>query len=130
MRNRVTSILVFALGTLASTGNANADGLSGVWSGGGAIQLTKGGVEKVRCRISYSKSTGRTFLMSVKCAHRNGAFRQTGRVVEKSRNRFTGRMYSDEHSVSGDIVISVKSTTQTLSVKSSKGSGSLSLSKD
>ena len=127
------SLAIAALSATAIAGfaapAANADVLSGAWSGGGTVRLTSGQVEKVRCRVSYSKSTGKTYLINATCSSTGGTFAQTGRVVQLSGNRFRGRLYSDEYEVSGNISISVRGKRQTVSVSSAKGTGSLALSK-
>lgn len=130
MRIISACVMALAMSAFATPGHAAEDVLSGAWSGGGTVNLKKGGAEKLRCRISYEKSTGRTFLMHASCAHSSGTFKQTGRVVQISGSRFTGSLYSDQYSVSGDIAINVSGGSQRISVKSPKGSGSLSLSKN
>lgn len=130
MRIVFACLVACALGVIAAPAHAAPDVLSGAWSGGGTVNLKQGGAEKLRCRISYEKSTGRTFLMHASCAHSSGTFKQTGRVVQISGSRFTGSLYSDQYSVSGDVAINVSGNSQRISVKSSKGSGSLSLSKN
>lgn len=130
MRIMFAGLMACALGVMATPGLAAPDVLSGAWSGGGTVKLKQGGVEKVRCRIRYEKSTGRTFLMHASCAHSSGTFKQTGRVVQVSGSRFTGRLYSDQYSVSGDVAVRVDGGSQRISVSSQKGSGSLSLSRN
>lgn len=129
MRMIFASIAACAFIVGATPALAEKDVLSGAWSGGGTVNLTKGGAEKLRCRISYEKSTGRTYLMHASCAHSSGTFKQTGRVVQVSGSRFTGSLYSDQYSVSGDVSINVNGNSQRISVKSKKGSGSISLSR-
>jgi len=130
MRMIFASLAACALVATATPVLAEKDVLTGAWSGGGTVNLAKGGAEKLRCRVSYEKSTGRTFLMHASCAHSSGTFKQTGRVVQISGSRFTGSLYSDQYSVSGDVAINVSGNSQRISVKSPKGSGSLSLSKN
>lgn len=129
MRYILACMLVLALGTLSNPAHAAADVLTGAWSGGGTVKLTEGGVEKVRCRIRYSKSTGETYVLDATCSHSNGTISQTGRVARVSGSRFTGRLYSDQYDVSGKISVSVNGNKQTLSLSSAKGSGSITLSK-
>ncbi len=121
--------LPLAIGILGFAGPASADALSGAWSGGGTVRLSSGHVEKVRCRVRYSKSTGKTFLLNATCSTTGGTFAQTGRVVQTKGNNFRGRLYSDEYSVSGNVSISVSGQRQTIRISSSKGSGRLALSK-
>ena len=129
MRFLLASSLALALGALVSTSPAEAASITGSWSGGGTVHLTSGHVETVRCRVSYEKSTGRTFLLHATCATTAGTFKQSGRIVKLSGTRYSGRLYSDQYDVSGDVKISVNGRRQTVSVSSPKGSGRLSLSK-
>lgn len=129
MRYILACMLMLAFTSLSHPGHAAADVLAGSWSGGGTVTLNDGGREKVRCRIRYSKSTGKTYLMDATCSHSNGTINQSGRVVQISGNRFSGRLYSDHYDVSGKITISVNGSKQTLSLSSAKGSGSITLSK-
>ena len=122
-------LLPLAMAIPSSESSARSDVLSGAWSGGGTVKLTSGHVEKVRCRVKYSKSTGKTYLISATCSSTGGTFAQTGRVVQISGSRFRGRLYSDQYDVSGNVSISVRGKRQTVSVSSEKGRGSLALSK-
>lgn len=122
-------LLPLAVAMPGMASSATADVLSGAWSGGGTVRLTNGHVEKVRCRVRYSKSTGKTYLINATCSSTGGTFAQTGRVVQTSGNSFRGRLYSDQYDVSGNVSISVRGRRQTVSVSSAKGRGSLALSK-
>lgn len=130
MRMIFAGLAACALVAAATPVHADKDVISGAWSGGGSVKLKEGGVERVRCRISYEKSTGRTFLMHASCAHSNGTFKQTGRIVQVSGNSFQGSLRSDQYSVSGNVAISVNGNSQRISVSSPKGSGSISLSRN
>lgn len=129
MRYVFACLLVLALGAFPSADAAKAASIEGSWSGGGTVQLTSGGVERVRCRVRYEKSTGRTFVLHVTCAHANGTFRLSGRVVKLSASRYSGRLYSDEYSVSGKVSVRVSGTRQTVTAKSSKGTATVTLTK-
>lgn len=129
MRYVFTCLFVLALGAFQSADIAKAASIEGSWSGGGTVKLTSGGVEKVRCRIRYEKGTGRTFVIHVTCSHANGSFRVSGRVVKLSASSYSGSLYSDQYSVSGDVGIRVNGTRQTVTAKSSKGTATVSLTK-
>lgn len=129
MRFILALLLAFGVGSLGNVPDASAASIVGSWSGGGTIKLKTGGVERVRCRISYSSSTGNTFGISATCATTAGTISQSGRVVSRGGGRYSGRLYSPEYSVSGNLSISVRGNRQTVSVSSAKGSGRLSLSR-
>ncbi len=129
MRYILACLLTLAFGPLASVGHAKPAAIVGSWIGGGSVTLTSGQVEKVRCRLSFEKDTGRTFILSANCSTTNGTFRQSGRVVQLKGNRYSGRLYSKQYSASGKVTISVRGRRQTLSVTSDKGYGTITLRK-
>lgn len=113
---------------LATTAIAGAS-IVGSWSGRGTVKLTSGQVEPVSCSVRYEESTGRTFVLNARCATTAGTFVQSGRVVQRSSSNYTGRLYSEQYSVSGDVIIFVSGLRQTVRVSSPKGSGSIKLNK-
>lgn len=108
---------------------SKAASIEGAWSGEGTVKLKAGGLEKIRCRIRYEKSTGRTFLVHVACAHTGGTFKVTGRIVELSPSSYSGRMYSDQYEVSGDVTVSMSGNSQTVKANSAKGTATMTLTK-
>lgn len=129
MRIIPAAMIAVALSLPLATAASAAGSIVGSWSGRGKVKLTSGQVEPVSCRVSYEESTGRTFVLSATCATTAGTFVQSGRVVQRSSSSYTGRLYSEQYSVSGNVSISVSGSRQTIRVSSPKGSGSLSLSK-
>lgn len=129
MRYVLMCLLVFTFGSLTGEHAANAASIEGSWSGSGTVRLTEGGTEAVRCRIRYEKGSGRTFVLHVTCAHSNGTFKVSGRIVQLNGSQYSGRLYSDQYSVAGDVGISVSGTRQTLTAKSKKGSATVKLTK-
>ncbi len=129
MRYILAGLLILALGPLARVAYAKPAAIVGAWVGDGSVRLKSGQVEKVRCRLSYQKDTGRTYILSATCSTTNGIFKQSGRVVQLKRNTYSGRLYSTQYSVSGRVTISISGRRQTLSVSSEKGSGRLILRK-
>lgn len=131
MRHVIAIIVAYLLPVMAFVAVAaeQAASVEGNWSGGGTVVLKSGQKEPVRCRINYEKSTGRTFVISANCAHANGTFQQSGRIVKVSENSYSGRLYSDQYSVSGDISIAVNGNSQTLTATSEKGQATLVLKK-
>ena len=106
MRIISAAVLALVLG-LPITTSASAASIVGSWSGRGTVRLTSGQVEPVSCSVSYEKSTGRTFVLIARCSTTAGVFEQSGRVVQISSKSFTGRLYSDQYAVSGDLRISL-----------------------
>jgi len=129
MRIISAAVLALALGFPISASMASAASIAGSWSGRGTIRLTTGQVEPVSCSVRYEKSTGRTYLVHARCSTTAGVFVQSGRIVQRSSSKYSGRLYSEQYAVSGDLNISLSGSRQTVRVSSSKGSGSLKLKK-
>jgi len=129
MRYALVCWLAFTIGLFPGAGAVNAASIEGSWSGSGTVKLTDGGIERVRCRVRYEKSIGRTYVLHVTCAHPNGTFRVSGRVVKLSDRRYSGRLYSDQYSVAGDVSISVSGSRQTVTAKSARGTATVVLTK-
>jgi hypothetical protein len=127
MRDRLTAIMAIAAIGFAGAGAAQAASIDGTWSGAGKVTMKDGVVEPVRCRIRYEPGSGRTFLVHANCAHANGIFQQSGRVVQRSATSYTGHIYSDQFGVAGDVTIAVSGNSQTLTAVSAKGRASVRL---
>ncbi len=131
MRIIPAAVLALALSLPLAT-SATAASIIGSWSGRGSMTLIPSGhVEPVSCKISYEigDEKGKTFLLHAICATTAGTFVQTGRIVQRSASKYAGRFYSDEHTVSGKVTISVRGSRQTVIVSSPKGKGKLNLRK-
>jgi hypothetical protein len=121
--------MAMAIGLFTGITDTSAAAIKGTWAGGGTVKLNTGQVERVRCRIRYEESSGRTFVIYANCSHANGTFQQSGRIVKRSSTSYSGSLYSDQYSISGDLLISVSGNRQTISAKSSKGSAKIVLTK-
>ena len=129
MRYVFACLLTIVVGAFAGVDIAKAASIVGSWSGGGSVKLTSGQVEKVRCRIRYEKGSGRTVVLYVKCAHSNGSFQVSGRIVKLSNSYYSGRLYSEQYGTAGDVGVSVSGNRQTVTAKSSKGTATVMLTK-
>ncbi len=131
MRIIPAALLAMTLGLPIATSATAAANIIGSWKGSGSVRLTSGQVEPVSCRVSYSKGDdkGKTFVLSAKCSHTGGTFNQSGRVSKRKGGSYKGSLYSDQYAVSGTVTISVRGSSQTVSVSSSKGKGSLNLTR-
>lgn len=129
MRQSTTGFFVIALALVSFAAPSFAGPIEGGWKGSGRAKLKGGQVEPVSCRLSYSKDTGRTYLVNVNCSHSAGTFHVTGRVVEQSSTKYTGRLYSDQYSVAGNVSINVNGNVQTITAVSERGTARLKLRK-
>lgn len=129
MRYIFGSFFALALTMFVAADVVNAASIAGGWRGDGLVRLKSGQSEKIRCRIRYEESSGRTLVVYVTCAHAHGIFETSGRVVKLSNTRYTGRLYSKQFDVSGDVSISVNGNRQRVRATSAKGSASVSLTR-
>ena len=129
MRYVLVCLLALGFGAFPSAIAAKAASIAGSWKGNGTARLTSGRVERIRCRIHYEQGSGKTIVLHVTCAHTNGTFEVSGRIVKLSNSYYSGRLYSDQYSVAGDVSISVSGNRQSLMAKSSKGSATVILTK-
>lgn len=121
MRYGFAFLIALAVGTSMVAAPANAGSIVGAWRGDGLVNLKSGNSEPIRCRLQYEEGSGRTFVVHVTCSHANGIFKTSGRIVKLSDTRYSGRLYSEQHDVAGQVSISVNGSRQVIKASSSKG---------
>ena len=83
--------LTIGLGGLGGlAGAANADTLSGTWSGSGSVSPKDGKTERVRCRITYSPQGSSTVGVSATCASSSTTIHQAGSLSKVSDSKYVG----------------------------------------
>lgn len=129
MRFVFVSLLSFAFLALPNAGYADSVPLEGDWSGSGFIKPNTGEKEKVFCKISYNKETNTVYRLRADCASTSIKLVQTGSILKVRDGRYVGDFHNIEYDLSGRVRIVVNGTRQTLTLTSSKGSGSFRLRK-
>lgn len=129
MRARISLLLLAMLALVLSLEKAGAASLEGVWSGSGVVNPKDGQREKVRCRISYGRESENVFSVSATCATASVKFRQTGKLLKVNPTRYVGDFHNPEYDVSGRVRVIVRGSVQTVTFKSARGSGSVTLTK-
>jgi hypothetical protein len=131
---------IFTLSGLAPTANAQVSGyaqgstrttvasLEGSWSGGGTVSFA-GGTEQARCRARFSRAGGKSYAVNATCATASGKAAQTATVRQVGTNRYSGRFYNSEYSISGVIDIIVRGSNQIVRLTSDNASAVLNLSR-
>ncbi len=104
-----------------------AASIDGTWSGSGFVKPDDGPREKVRCRITYSRSGKKLFDVRATCATSSNKIRQTGEVLMVSPSRYVGDFYNSEYDVSGRVRVKVSGSRQTVSFRSKSGHGRVTL---
>ena len=139
-RNRIEKGSVFALsvvltlGGLPHLGNAqvakkvSVASLEGSWSGGGTVSFA-GGTEQARCRARFSRAGEHSYTVNATCATASGRAAQTATVRQVGNNRYSGRFYNSEYSISGVIDIIVHGSSQIVRLTGDSASGVLNLSR-
>ena len=123
-----------ALGGLPHVGAAQVSkkvavaSLEGSWSGGGSVSFA-GGTEQARCRARFSRAGGQSYTVNATCATASGRAAQTATVRQVGANRYSGRFYNSEYSISGGIDIIVRGSSQIVRLTSDSVSAVLNLSR-
>jgi hypothetical protein len=103
--------------------------LEGNWSGSGTVQQTQGPAEKLRCRINYKRETDKVFSLRAKCATTSNQINQTGELLKINAGLYVGEFYIASYDIGGRIRIVIEGTVQTMTFKSSRAHGQLTLKK-
>lgn len=124
--------LVCAITLLAVSGPAAAQpvSLEGNWTGGGYAEAISGHRERVSCRVRYTRESADVFGVHAVCASQSVKLVQTGTVSRAGANRYVGEFYNAEFDVAGRVRVVVSGTSQTVTLSSDRGAGTLSLSKN
>ena len=122
-------VCTFAVLVIGFPMAGHAASLEGSWSGTGFVKPNDSKRQKVRCRITYSKETGKVFRVRAACATTSNKFVQTGRVLKVSSKRYIGDFYNQQFDVSGRVRVSMSGSRQTVSFSSLKGHGRVTLRK-
>ena len=128
-------VAALALTGLPDAGNAQAHKkasvatLEGSWKGGGTVVFAYGAREQARCRARYSRAGNNSYTLNATCATASGRAAQTATVRRVGENRYSGRFYNNEYSISGVIHIVVRGASQTVRLISDSGSAFFNLSR-
>jgi len=129
-----TLAAAFTLSGLHPTGNAQVStrltvgSLEGSWSGRGTVSFA-GGTEQARCRARFSRAGEHSYTVNATCATASGRAAQTATVRQVGSNRYSGRFYNSEYSISGVIDIIVRGSSQIVRLTSDSASAVLNLSR-
>ena len=130
----LTLVAALTLSGLPLIGNAQVSSrltvasLEGSWSGGGTVSFA-GGKEQARCKARFSRVSANSYTVNATCATASGRAAQTATVRQVGTNRYSGRFYNSEYSISGVIDIIVHGSSQIVRLTSESASGVLNLSR-
>jgi hypothetical protein len=100
--------------------------IEGSWRGSGIVRH-RGSADAVRCRVTFSRVTAKSFGVSAQCGTETGRYDVSGRVVSQGGNRYSGWVTTNNQS--GLAVILQHGNRLSVTVKSRRGSAKLSLSR-
>jgi hypothetical protein len=123
---RFALILSLTLFAVALAPQPAAASIEGSWRGSGIVAY-RGGADKVRCRVKFSKVSATALGVVSECATETGRYDVTGRVVPSGKNRYFGIVQGQ--GISGKLVIVQHGRTLSVSVTSRRGSAKLNLSR-
>ena len=108
---------------------ASAAALAGEWSGEGTVTQTEGPTEKVRCRVSYKQESAKVFGVEAQCASTSQMMKQTGELLEVRPGVYTGKFNLTQYDISGRVRVVLEGESQTVTFKSPKGEGEVTLTR-
>ena len=82
------------------------------------------------CRVSFARIEQKSFRISSVCSAGDRRYEQTGRVTSVGSNRYTGWMYNEQFNERGNVVLTQRGSSLSVTVSGGRGSASLSLSRN
>jgi len=110
-----------------TVGSAEAGPLTGTWRGNGQLVLNSGGKERFRCKVSYKKRTFKDYAMNATCASTSAKIRQSTTISKIGKDRYVGSAYSKQYGITVTISVKVNGASQSVTLTSSAGRGSINL---
>jgi hypothetical protein len=99
----VVAIALWAATAPAAAQNGPFSGLNGQWRGGGHIELSNGGKERIRCRASYEVGPdGKAMHQALRCASDSYNF-ELRSDVESQGNRIFGNWTELTRNIGGKL---------------------------
>lgn len=123
---RIALILSLVVLSVAFAPTPAAASIEGSWRGSGIVSY-RGGADKVRCRVTFSRVSAKSFAVSSQCATETGRYDASGRVVASGANRYFGLVQG--RGVTGKVVIVQHGNRLSVAATSRRGSAKLNLSR-
>jgi len=103
--------------------------MSGLWSGGGIVVYPSGSRERARCRAHYSAESELHVAVDASCATPSGAVSQRARLRKTGENSYAGTFFNSQYNFAGSISVVVHGNSQSVILRSSNGTASLTLAR-
>ena len=111
-----------ALSTLAVA----VTSIEGSWIGSGTVSRGAN-VDRVQCRVRYTKSSENRYATSSVCTTENGRYEISGHVTKIGDNRYQGTVTSGNET--GRVIMVHSGDRQSVTVTSPSGSAKVTLSR-
>ena len=128
MRNLFSLCAILFLATISPL-QAEPLALEGTWSGSGTMQAMDNPPQKLTCRIKYKRETEKVFKLAAKCVTISTAINQTGQLLKVNPGDYVGEFHVASYDISGRVRIVIDGDVQTMSFKSSRANGTVTLAK-
>jgi hypothetical protein len=109
--------------------HADPTPLEGTWSGSGTMQRMDDPPQKLTCRINYRRETDKVFRVAAKCVTISSTINQTGQLLKVNPGVYVGEFYVASYDISGRLRVVIDDTVQTMTFKSLRAQGTVTLTK-
>ncbi|MDJ0513890.1 MAG: hypothetical protein QNJ62_10670 [Methyloceanibacter sp.] len=121
-------VLILTVATISPLA-AEPAALQGTWNGSGTMQAMDKAPQKLTCRINYKRETDKVFKLAAKCATISTAINQTGQLLKVNPGVYVGEFHVASYDISGRVRVVIQGEVQTMSFKSSRANGTVTLKK-
>ena len=126
MRYVIGLLLLMLTCVAPSTLAVAVTSIEGSWIGSGTVSRGAN-VDRVQCRVRYTKSSEKTYATSSVCTTENGRYEISGHVTNIGGNRYQGTVTSGNET--GRVTMVHSGDRQSVSVTSPSGSAKITLSR-
>ena len=126
MRYFVGLLLLMLTCVAPSTLAVAVTSIEGSWIGSGTVSRGAN-VDRVQCRVRYTKSSENSYATSSVCTTENGRYEISGHVTKIGDNRYQGTVTSGNET--GRVIMVHRGDRQSVTVTSPSGSAKVTLSR-
>jgi hypothetical protein len=126
MRYVIGLLLLMLTCVAPSTLAVAVTSIEGSWIGSGTVSRGAN-VDRVQCRVRYTKGSEKTYATSSVCTTENGRYEISGHVTNIGGNRYQGTVTSGNET--GRVIMVHSGDRQSVTVTSPSGSAKITLSR-
>ena len=123
--------LLFGVALLAMSDPTEAEptALEGSWRGVGTLTLTWSAKQSARCLADYKRTSETSYTLRAVCNTASTRVAQTATLYLVGENRYRGTFHNKDYNISGTIHLVVRSSKQSVVLRSDVASASFTLSR-